>query len=158
MAQVPNNSAKGKRDNQKMKPFFVMQYLLKNSDENTRLKAKDIVKALDDEYDISANVRSICDDIKEINKAFYLLEHEDDIDNLDDAAAAIEDDEYDEEKLIAYSHSNPRGFYVKNRKLELDEVRLLAECIYTSKFITNSEAKRLITVIDDLTTLDNAKK
>ena len=158
MAKEPNNSAKGKRDNQKMKPFFVMQYLLKNSDENTRLKAKDIVKALDDEYDISANVRSICDDIKEINKAFYLLEHEDEIDNLDDAAAAIEDDEYDEEKLIAYSHSNPRGFYVKNRKLELDEVRLLAECIYTSKFITNSEAKRLITVIDDLTTLDNAKK
>ena len=157
MAKEPNNSAKGKRDNQKMKPFFVMQYLLKNSDENTRLKAKDIVKALDDEYDISANVRSICDDIKEINKAFYLLEHEDEIDNLDDAAATIADDEYDEEKLIAYRHTKERGFYVKNRKLELDEIRLLAECIYTSKFITQKDAERLVSVIDDLTTKKNAE-
>lgn len=157
MSKEPNNAAKGKRDNQKMKPFFVMEYLLKNSDENTRLKAKDIVKALGEEYSISANVRSVCDDIKEINKAFYLLEHEDEINTMEEAEVAIEADEYDEEKLIAYSHSKPRGFYVRNRKLELDEVRLLAECIYTSKFITQKEADRLITVINDLTTLENAK-
>jgi len=158
LAKEPNNSAKGKRDNQKMKPFFVMQYLLKNTDENKRVTAEMIKDKLASEYGISANVRSICEDIKEINKAFYLLEHEDEIDNLDDAAAAIEDDEYDEEKLIVYSHSKPRGFYVKQRKLELDEVRLLAECIYTSRFVTQSEAKRLISVVDDLTTAENAKK
>ena len=40
LAKEPNNSAKGKRDNQKMKPFFVMQYLLKNTDENKRVTAE----------------------------------------------------------------------------------------------------------------------
>ena len=157
LAKEPNNSAKGKRDNQKMKPFFVMQYLLKNTDENEPATAAMIRDKLASEYNISANVRSICEDIKEINKAFYLLEHEDEIDNLDDAAAAIEDDEYDEEKLIAYRHTKERGFYVKNRKLELDEVRLLAECIYTSKFVTQKDAERLVSVIDDLTTKKNAE-
>ena len=110
MAKEPNNSAIGKRDNQKMKRFFVMQYLLRNTDENEPATAAMIRDKLASEYNISANVRSICEDIKEINKAFYLLEHEDEIDNLDDAAAAIEDDEYDEEKLIAYRHTKERGF------------------------------------------------
>ena len=157
MLKEPNNSAKGKRDNQKMKPFFVMEYLLKNSDENKRITADKIRDALLEKYDISSNVRSIYDDIKEINKAYYLLNNADETGTMEAAADVIEADEYDEEKLIAYSHSNKRGFYVKNRKLELDEVRLLAECIYTSKFITQKEADRLITVINDLTTLENAK-
>ena len=77
LAKEPNNSAKGKRDNQKMKPFFVMQYLLKNTDENKRVTAEMIKDKLASDCGISANVRSICEDIKEINKAFYLLEHED---------------------------------------------------------------------------------
>ncbi len=158
MSKEPNNSAKGKRDNQKMKPFFVMEYLLQNSDENNRLTADQIRDALIIKYDISSNVRSIYDDIKEINKAFYLLNNADETGTMEAAAAALEEDLYDEEKLIAYSHSKPRGFYVKNRKLELDEVRLLAECIYTSKFITQKEADRLITVIKDLTTLKNAEQ
>ena len=149
-----NNSPKGKRDNQKMKPFFVMQYLLKNSDENNRLTAADIRDALIEKYNISSNVRSIYDDINEINKAYYLLNSADETETMENAAAALEADEYYEEKLIVYSHSSPRGFYVKNRKLELDEVRLLAECIYTSKFIIQREADKLIDVINDLTSLD----
>lgn len=68
---------------------------------------------------------SIYDDINEINKAYYLLNNADETGTMEVAAAAIEADEYDEEKLIAYSHSKSRGFYVKNRKLELDEERLL---------------------------------
>ena len=43
MSKEPNNAAKGKRDNQKMKPFFVMEYLLQNSDENKRITA-DIIR------------------------------------------------------------------------------------------------------------------
>ncbi|MBQ7816803.1 MAG: WYL domain-containing protein, partial [Oscillospiraceae bacterium] len=152
-----NNSTKGKRDNQKMKPFFVMQYLLKNSDENNRLTAADIRDALIEKYNISSNVRSIYDDINEINKAYYLLNSADETETMENAAAALEADEYYEEKLIVYSHSSPRGFYVKNRKLELDEVRLLAECIYTSKFIIQREADKLIDVINDLTSLDNSR-
>ena len=92
------------------------------------------------------------------SEEFSWSEHEDEISTMEEASAVLEDDEYDEEKLIVYSHSKPRGFYVKQRKLELDEVRLLAECIYTSRFVTQSEAKRLISVVDDLTTAENAKK
>ena len=38
----------GKRNNHKMKPHFVLQYLLKNSDENHTLSAYDIIGYLEE--------------------------------------------------------------------------------------------------------------
>ena len=82
MSKEPNNAAKGKRDNQKMKLFFVMEYLPQNSDENKRFTAADIREALIVKYNISSNVRSIYDDINEINKAYYLLHTADETETM----------------------------------------------------------------------------
>ena len=78
MSKEPNNAAKGKRDNQKMKPFFVMEYLLKNSDENKRITADKIRDALLEKYDISSIEDEETQDIylqklSEINLAYTTL-------------------------------------------------------------------------------------
>ena len=75
MAKEPNNSAKGKRDNQKMKPFFVMEYLLKNSDENKRFTAADIREALIVKYNISSNVRSIYKVVRNLIVSYYFFDN-----------------------------------------------------------------------------------
>ena len=84
----------GRRSNQKMKPYLVYQYLLKESDENNVVTAQEIVAYLQ-EKGIDAERRSIYRDIDEINKALYMIEYEAD---LDEAEEAFETDEYDTEK------------------------------------------------------------
>ena len=75
MSKEPNNSAKGKRDNQKMKPFFVMEYLLQNSDENKRITADKIRDALLEKYDISSNVRSIYKVVRNLIVSYYFFDN-----------------------------------------------------------------------------------
>ena len=82
----------GKQNNQKMKPYLVLQYLLKNSDENHTKSAYDIMGYLE-ECGITAERRSIYRDIDEINKANLILEEDY---TIDEAEEIIEDDEYDE--------------------------------------------------------------
>ena len=66
---------KGKRDNQKMKPFFVMEYLLQNSDENKRITADKIRDALLEKYDISSNVRSIYKVVRNLIVSYYFFDN-----------------------------------------------------------------------------------
>ena len=56
----------GKQTNQKLKPYVVLQYLLKYSDENNTKSAYDIIGYLED-CGISAERRSIYRDIEDIN-------------------------------------------------------------------------------------------
>ena len=65
----------GKRNNHKMKPYFVLQYLLKNSDENHTKSAYDIMGYLE-ENGIVAERRSVYRDIEEINRANLILEED----------------------------------------------------------------------------------
>lgn len=46
---------------------------------------------------------------------------------------AASDDEADELKLVVYDKSK-KGFYVKQRHFQLEDMRFLAECIYSAKF------------------------
>ena len=49
----------GKKPNQKLKPYLVLQYLLKYSDENHTVSAPELVGYLQEECGISAERRSI---------------------------------------------------------------------------------------------------
>lgn len=84
------------------------------------------------ELGIDAERRSIYSDIEEINKALWLLENEDDAD-IFAAEEAIETDENDSEKFIVYDR-HLKGFRVVRRKYELSDIRLMAECIYASRY------------------------
>ena len=53
---------------------------------------------------------------------------------------------------------NKKGFYVRQRKFEVADMRLLAECVYAAKFIAEGQAKRLVDVICDFVSEEQASK
>ena len=143
----------GKQVNQKIKPYVVLQYLLKYSDENNVCSAFDIIAFLED-CGLSAERRSIYRDIEEINKVSLMLENEC---TIDEAEEMLLDDEDNELKLVVYD-KNKKGFYVRQRHFDLNDIRLLAECVYSAKFIAEGQAKRLVDVVCDFVSENQAEK
>lgn len=141
----------GKQTNQKLKPYVVLQYLLKYSDENNAKSAYDIIGYLED-CGISAERRSIYRDIEDINRIMLMLQEDIDLDEADrmfaEAEESGDEEELNELKTVLYD-KNKKGFYVRQRKFEVSDMRLLAECVYAAKFIAEGQAKRLVDVICD---------
>lgn len=129
----------GRRDNQKMKPYLIYQLLYHQTDENNVLSASDLIDMLG-KLGIDAERRSIYTDIDAINKILWLLENGGEI---HDAEEAFENDIYDSEKAVIYD-KNKKGFYLRRRDFELDDIRIIAECINSARFITDKQAKDLI--------------
>lgn len=143
----------GKKPNQKLKPYIVMQYLLKYSDENHPASTDDIIAHLN-ECGIYAERRSIYRDIEEINKVMWMVENDTDIYEAEKALAA---DEYDTEKVIIYDKSK-KGYYVHQRHFDINDIRLLVECVYAAKFISKGQADRLADVACDFISESQAEK
>ena len=131
----------GRKENQKLKTFLVLQYLLRESDESHVVSAKDIVGYLQQECGIDAERRSIYKDIEEINKAMLIVEDEISVDEAEQRLVENED-----EKTVVYD-KNKKGFYVRYRRFDLFDIRLLAECVYSAKFIEKGQAERLVDVV-----------
>jgi hypothetical protein len=136
---------RGKQPNQKLKPYIVLQYLLKYTDADHVASAFDIIAFLQ-ERGIDSDRRSIYNDVKEINYVYWLMENEGDI---EEAKEVIKGDEFGDEKLILYDNKK-KGFYARPTKYELSDIALLAECVYATKFISGADEARLIGVIGDL--------
>ena len=137
-----NIEGHGKKNNQKLKPYLVMKYLLHYSDESHAVSAPDIVDYLRKEADIYAERRSIYRDIEDINIAMLIAEKDYSV-----VEAKNEIDEYgDESRYIVYN-PNKKGYYVRERRYEYDEIRLAAESIYASKFLSKDEAEKLVDLI-----------
>ena len=124
-----------------MKPYLVYQYLLKNTDENHYVSAEEIVEYLKTSCGIYAERRSIYTDIDAINRALWLLENDESID-------AIDEEYFEDEKAIIYD-KHFKGFYVRERHFDSTDIRLIAECIYSSNYITQENAKRLIKIMKE---------
>ena len=138
-----NTPRHGKKPAQKLKPYVVLQYLLKNTDENHLVDADDIVAYLKDDCRIFAERRSIYKDIEEINIVALMLRDEIDV---DEAREQLEENKGDDSlRLVVYDKSR-KGFYVRGeaRQYDVDDIRLLAECVYSSKFITESQANHFV--------------
>ena len=144
----------GKKPNQKLKPYVVLQYLLKYTDENNVATAFDIIGYLKEDCDIDAERRSIYRDIEEINTVALMLEEEC---TIGEATAMLADDEDGELKLVVYDKKK-KGFYVRQRKYDLNDIRLLAECVYSSKFISQGQADRLADVVCEFVSEHQADK
>ena len=145
----------GKRNNHKMKPFFIYDYLMRYTDENNKASST-AIKAHLTELGIESERRSIYKDIEEINKAILLTTRDAyglaKADSLEEAEELLKDDK---EKTILYD-KNEKGFYVRKRHYSLEDVRALAECVYASKFLDEKRAKRLVNVVCDLVSENDA--
>ena len=156
---LPEDEAKkGKKPFQKLKPYIVLQYLLKETDENHAVDSTTIIKYLND-IGIDAERRSIYKDVETINQVMWLLEKNKDkiIYGMEDAEAAIAEDYDDEEKFVVYD-KNRKGYYVRQRHYNLNDIRLLAECVYSSKFISQAQANRLSDVVFEFVSKKQAEK
>ena len=146
---------RGKHPNQKLKAYLVLQHLMHETDENHPLGAEDIVELLEKDG-IHAERRGIYRDIDEINLISLMLEEGC---SIQEAEEMLADDEDDELKLVCYRRSKEKkGYYVRQRHYDLDDIRLLAECINSSRFINQGQADRLSSVLCDLVSKHEAKK
>ena len=150
MAEEKKKPTSGRKSDQKMKPYLVYDYLVRQSDANHVVTAAEIVGYLQ-ECGIQAERRSIYKDIEEINKAVLLTTgshySEPKADTIEDAEELLKDEK---EKTIIYDEHR-KGFYVRKRHYKVDDIRILAECVYFAKFIDEKRAKRLVNVVCDLT-------
>ncbi len=132
---IKNSDKGGKRPGQKYKSLLVWQYLLKRTDENHAAKTKDIITHLK-AYGITADRHSIARDIESLNELF----------------SADLDTEIDERDRLGYEvayDSKQHGYKVVCRPYTFDELRLLAECVRASKFISKHQEEHLLTTIED---------
>ncbi len=150
----------GRQFNQKMKPYLVYYYLMRNSDENHVVSTSDIIAYLD-ELGINAERRSIYSDISEMNKILWLIDsrerdehkHENnknyhDIFDAEDEFDPEENPYYEESKTIIYDKQR-KGFYVKERRYDDSDIRLICECIYNSRSITQNKAEKLVNIMKE---------
>lgn len=127
-------SDKGKRLNQRMQHFLVLQYLLEHSDENHYVKVKDLLAYLKDCCDVCVECRSIYKDVREINIAKIMLEEG--IDHQE-AEALLEEDP--DRATIKFKKKN--GYYVASRSIDPSDARLLVEALHTARFVTERDTQ-----------------
>ena len=131
-----------KKPSQRVKHFLVLQYLMRETDDEHFASTDKIVEFLKDQG-IYAERRSIYKDIEDINIAMVMLEEDCDYET---ATQIVQEDE--EAKTIGNKHK--KGFYVRRRTLDANDVRLIAECIYSAKFISKREGDFLIEGVSNL--------
>ena len=156
------NENSGKQPYQRLKPYIIYDYLMHNSDEAHTIKiASDKKERLDedtsiqtylDTFEISAERRSVYKDIDEMNQMLLVLSG----DAIDMEKAA---DLCQHEKNCAIRYDpKTRGYYVHNRKYSVEDIRLLAECVYTSKFVDADKTDALIDILMDHLSIYEAEK
>lgn len=143
----------GKRNNQKLKPYIVLQYLMQNTDENHIANSADIIGFLD-ERGIKAERRSIYSDIEEINKTALMLEEEC---TMEEAEEMLSEEDSEDLKLIHYDPQK-KGYFVRDRRFNASDIRLLAECVYSAKFIAQTQAERLVKVVSGFVSVHQARE
>ena len=118
-----------KASSQKLKILYVMEYLLRNSDDEHAVSINDIAAYLE-AHDIPAQRKSLYDDIEALRKF-----------GLD---------------IIQTNHGKNYGYYVTNRDFELPELKLLVDSVQSSKFITRKKTSALIKKIERLASIHDA--
>lgn len=139
---------RGKKENQKLTAYILLQYFLKYTDERHPAQMQDILTYLNEDCGIPAERRLVYRGIKEINKILYMLDHEDEECTIKKAGEAMED----EGERYIVSESNRSGYYLCRRPygIEPNDVRLLAECVYNARFINEDKAEERMEIVGGL--------
>lgn len=116
--------------NQKLKLLYLVKILSENTDENHLMTAKDLIAKLA-EYDISAERKSIYDDINRLIDFGY--------------------------DIVSIRSKTNGGYYLASQSFESAELKLLVDAVQASKFITVKKSRELIKKIEKLTNKYDAK-
>ena len=106
-----------KSDNQKLKIFYILNYLQKNSHENKPVRASELIDMLDRQHNIRCDRKTVYSDIS------ALIDYGIDI--------------------ITRPGKNG-GYYIASRNFELPELKLLIDAVQSSRYLTEKKSRELI--------------
>ena len=106
-----------KSDNQKLKIFYILDYLERNSNEKNPVRASDLIAMLDRNHNISCDRKTVYSDI-----------------------AALQQYGVD---IVSLPGKNG-GYYIASRNFELPELKLLIDAVQSSRYLTEKKSKELI--------------
>ena len=139
----------GKQPHQRMKPYLVYDYLLRQTDENNVRSAYDIADYLDFAFGINADRRSIYTDIEEINMVLWALDNEATMEEAEEEFEQAKEEGYLSDLQTIIYDKKRKGFYVQNRKFDLNDIRLLAQCVYSARFLNKGQSDRLAEAVTE---------
>lgn len=106
-----------KSDNQKLKIFYILQYLEQNSHADHPVRASQLIEMLERNHNITCERKTIYSDI-----------------------AALQDLGVD----IVSIPGKYGGYYIASRNFELPELKLLIDAVQSSRFLTEKKSRELI--------------
>lgn len=106
-----------KSDNQKLKIFYILDYLQRNSHQNHPVRAAELIEMLKNRHDISCDRKTVYSDI-----------------------AALQQYGID---ILSVPGKNG-GYYIASRNFELPELKLLIDAVQSSRYLTESKSRELI--------------
>ena len=115
---------------QKLKPLYIMNYLLQNSDEDHLVSMSQLIEHLA-AHGIPSERNSVYDDIEAL-RVFGL-------------------------DIVRGGSGKNAGYYIANRSFELPELKLLVDSVQSSKFITHKKTATLIKKIETLASIHEAQ-
>lgn len=118
------------QEHKKSRPMYIADYLRRKSDENHWVSQKEIMDYLYSEFDIMPDRKTIKRDIAMLR---------------DEMGMDIEE----------RPHS---GYRLLSREFELDDLKILAECVYAAKFISEERSKELVDLLCEFCSENQAKK
>ena len=106
-----------KSDNQKLKIFYILDYLNQNSHEKHPIRATELTEMLEARHGIRCERKTIYSDI-----------------------AALQDYGVD---IVSIPGKNG-GYFIQQRNFELPELKLLIDAVQSSRFLTEKKSRELI--------------
>ena len=106
-----------KSDNQKLKIFYILDYLQRNSHQDHPIRAAELIQMLDQQHNIACDRKTVYSDI-----------------------AALQDYGVD---IVSLPGKNG-GYYIASRNFELPELKLLIDAVQSSRFLTEKKSRELI--------------
>ena len=106
-----------KSDNQKLKIFYILDYLERNSHQDHPVRASELISMLDHQHHISCDRKTVYSDI-----------------------AALQDYGVD---IVSVAGKNG-GYYIASRNFELPELKLLIDAVQSSRYLTEKKSRELI--------------
>ena len=106
-----------KSDNQKLKIFYILDYLQKNSHQEHPVRAAELLTMLEQQHNITCDRKTVYSDI-----------------------AALQDYGVD---IVSIPGKNG-GYYIASRNFEIPELKLLIDAVQSSRFLTEKKSRELI--------------
>ena len=106
-----------KSDNQKLKIFYILDYLKRNSHQDHPVRANELISMLDRNHNIACDRKTVYSDI-----------------------AALQEYGVD---IVSIPGRNG-GYYIASRNFELPELKLLIDAVQSSRYLTEQKSRELI--------------